>query len=416
MKRLITLLLAASALAGCKSEIDNAEVVIRNDLIYKYGDTDPFTGLVLNTPAGLPGISAFCNSQIEKGRHSGKSECFYNSQKVYAIEYLAGIKNGTEQVFDAKTGEKISVKNWKNGRQDGVEEKYLNGNLVLRKEYKDGKPDGEETRWSDDGETVLTELTWRAGNKYDGYETTSEGKANYLNGQLHGPQVIYGYISGKLKKYVSAEQNYNNGKPDGIQKNYKNILHTEIVQQESEFLYDNGIAISGWFRNFNAVDGKLLQEVKLIRTTQDEDDDDDELYSNYPEGLVPDGLVRLYDRETDSPNGEEAWVNGVKIKYSHISLIASDRYDYGDMVFKVLDTAAPYEKYKNVSKEEYDSYGKSPSLNPRSTTTKTSSIATSDNCLDAWITAFREEVGEDALIVSEQLSEWEGWCNEGKMP
>lgn len=76
MKRLIGITLVALAITGCKSEIDNAETVIRNGLIYKYGETDPFTGLVLNTPAGIPGISALCNSQVEKGRYSGKSECF----------------------------------------------------------------------------------------------------------------------------------------------------------------------------------------------------------------------------------------------------------------------------------------------------------------------------------------------------
>jgi len=290
-------------------------------------------------------------------------------------------------------------------------------------EYKDGKPDGEETRWSEDGETVITELTWRAGNKYTGYETTSEGKANYLNGQLHGPQVKYGYISGKLKQYISAEKIYNNGKLDGIQKNYTNILHTDIVQQESELLYDNGIAISGWFMNFNEQDGTLLQEIKLIRPPQNEERT--EPHSNYPGNLVPDGLIKTYNYQTDSFDGEEVWVNGVKTKYSYISLVATaddgydaadDSYDAGDIIFNVLDTTAPYEKYRKVSKAEYTAYGASAALTPSAINAKSSSIATSDNCLEAWISAFREEVGEDALIVSEQLSEWESWCSEGRLP
>ncbi|OGB24022.1 MAG: hypothetical protein A3I66_17130 [Burkholderiales bacterium RIFCSPLOWO2_02_FULL_57_36] len=390
-------------MAGCKTEIDHAETAIRNGLIYKYGETDPFTGLVLNAPVGLPGMSALCNYQIEKGRHSGKSECFYNSQKVYEIEYLAGSKDGTEAVFDAKTGKKISAKNWKNGRQDGLEEQYRNGNLVSRKEYKDGKQDGEETRWSDDGETVLTELTWRAGKKYDGYETTSEGyKGNYLNGQLHGPQ-----------KHGSTEENYENGKLHGVQKKFVSPLHSGVIQQESEVTYDNGVALSGWFKQFKDMDGSVIQEIKLVQSPHRNDED---FRTKYPGDLVPDGLVRFYDRETDSPNGEEIWANGVKIKHSYISLVASDSYDYGDMVFNVLDTAAPYEEYKEVSKDEYDSYGKSPALNSSTITTKTSSVAASDNCLDAWITAFREEVGEDALVVSEQLNEWEDWCSEGRRP
>lgn len=39
-----------------------------------------------------------------------------------------------------------------------------------------------------------------------------------------------------------------------------------------------------------------------------------------------------------------------------------------------------------------------------------------ENCLDAWIIAFRKEVGEEAPIGSEQLDEWEGWCASGKYP
>lgn len=39
-----------------------------------------------------------------------------------------------------------------------------------------------------------------------------------------------------------------------------------------------------------------------------------------------------------------------------------------------------------------------------------------EQCLNAWIEAFREDVGEDAMIVGEQLSEWSGWCSEGKLP
>ena len=41
---------------------------------------------------------------------------------------------------------------------------------------------------------------------------------------------------------------------------------------------------------------------------------------------------------------------------------------------------------------------------------------TAGNCLDAWITAFRKDVGDEAPIVSEQLNEWEDWCASGKYP
>lgn len=363
MRNLLVAALAAAVLTGCTAEIDNAEVMNRNGLIYKFGETDPFSGRVTNMPIGLPGISALCNAEVEKGRYSGKSECFYNGQAVYEVEYAAGKKNGTESVFDAKTGAKVSVKQWKDGRQDGVSEEYQNGKLTHQQVFKDGKPDGKETRWTADGSKVITELTWSNGNKLNGYETDSEGKQNYVNGQLQGPQMKYGYIVGSLKQFVAAEEHYTDGKLDGVQKHYKNILHTDIVQQQSEIIYENGTAVSGWLRQFSTPDGKVLQEIKLVRTEQAADED---FFSGYPGNLVPDGVIQSYNAQTGELDGEERWVNGEKVAQS--SLIS------------------------------------------------TAVVASAETCEDAWMNAYRAEVGEDAMITHDQIGEWEQWCAEGKMP
>ncbi|HCF7328965.1 TPA: hypothetical protein NIJ57_001591 [Pseudomonas aeruginosa] len=399
MKRSIALLLAVTVLAGCKVEIDHAETVTRNGLIYKYGDTDTFTGLVLNIPIGLPGISALCNARVENGRNSGQSECFYNGQKVYEVEYLAGNKEGAERVFDARSGDKISVKHWKNGRQDGEEEQYLNGILISRKAYKDGKLDGEEIRWSDNGKTVLTKLIWRGGNKQEGFLEDSEGKYNYLNGQLHGAQLKYDYIIGSLKRYTSAEENYDNGKLDGVQKKYVNILHTDLVQQESEIIYDKGIARSGWMKKFDRLDGSTLQEIKLTQSPHRSDED---FHSGYPGNLVPDGVLNREDA-----GGEEVWANGVKVKYF---------YNYGEPSFYILESTIPRERYKEVSQVEYSAYDASASPGSNAIQRQGVSLAHNENCHDAWITAYRNEIGDDAVVTSEQLSEWDDWCKEGKLP
>lgn len=363
MRNLLVATLAAVVLTGCTAEIDNAEVMNRNGLIYKYGDTDPFTGRVVNLPVGLPGISALCNTEVEKGRYSGKSECFYNAQKVYEVEYAAGKKNGTETVFDAKSGAKVSVKHWKDGHQDGVAEEYQNGVLTHQKSFKDGKPDGVETRWTADGSKVITELSWKNGEKFSGYETDSEGRQNYANGQLHGPQTKYDYIVGSLKQFVSAEENYKDGKLEGVQKHYKNILHTDIVQQQSEVNYENGTAVSGWFRQFSIPEGQVLQEIKLVRTQQADDED---FYSDYPGNLVPDGVIHSYNPQTGQLEGEERWVNGVR-----------------ESAPSLLTTAA---------------------------------ADSAESCEDAWMTAYREEVGEEAMITHDQIGEWEQLCAEGKLP
>lgn len=150
-------------------------------------------------------------SQVEKGRYSGKSECFYNSQKVYEVEFSAGNKDGKEIVFDAETGETKSVKNWKSNHLHGTSEEYLNGTLISRKEYKDGLQDGDEAGWSEDGQTKLTDITWSNGKELNGFKTqfnTSfnypSGKYNYLNGQLHGQQLTYSRTnSGKQYTHIS---------------------------------------------------------------------------------------------------------------------------------------------------------------------------------------------------------------------
>ncbi|MDV5862516.1 toxin-antitoxin system YwqK family antitoxin [Pseudomonas aeruginosa] len=395
MKELIGITLVALAITGCKSEIDNAETVIRNGLIYKYGETDPFTGLVLNTPAGIPGISALCNSQVEKGRYSGKSECFYNSQKVYEVEFSAGSKDGTETVFDAETGETKSVKNWKSNRLHGTAEEYLNGTLVSRKEYKNGLQDGDEAGWSEDGQTKLTEITWSNGKELNGFKTyfdtssntglnNPSGTYNYLNGKLHGQQITYSRTDSG-KQYTHIEKYFQNGKQDGIFKRYISIPNTDVIQQDLEILYKNDDTVSGWFRQYSRVDGRLIQEIKLIRAPNDEGKG---FYDDYPGTLVPDGLIKKYNALLDTTTGEELWVHGVKVDHPPQPQESQESSTH------IREEETPREEYLADSTQAFSS----------------------EACLDAWITAYRKEIGDAAMIVSEQIDEWKDWCGEGKLP
>lgn len=44
-------------------------------------------------------------------------------------------------------------------------------------------------------------------------------------------------------------------------------------------------------------------------------------------------------------------------------------------------------------------------------------VSTSDEaCSDKWVNAFHKENGEDAMITSDQLDEWDQWCAKGKLP
>lgn len=39
-----------------------------------------------------------------------------------------------------------------------------------------------------------------------------------------------------------------------------------------------------------------------------------------------------------------------------------------------------------------------------------------DQCLNAWIDAYRKEAGDDATVTHDQGMEWESLCSEGKLP
>lgn len=45
-----------------------------------------------------------------------------------------------------------------------------------------------------------------------------------------------------------------------------------------------------------------------------------------------------------------------------------------------------------------------------------SAIDNGQSCVDSWIKAFRDEVGEEQPINNEQIGEWEVWCSEGRLP
>jgi len=39
-----------------------------------------------------------------------------------------------------------------------------------------------------------------------------------------------------------------------------------------------------------------------------------------------------------------------------------------------------------------------------------------DQCVDGWGKAYRKDAGEEALIINDQLEEWESWCKQGRRP
>lgn len=89
-----------------------------------------------------PANHVVANLKFDKGVITGKEELFSpQTQKlVYQVTWQAGVPNGEEQTFDARTGKQIASLHYRNGQIEGV-----------------------TTRWASDGTTVLYRTTASAG-------------------------------------------------------------------------------------------------------------------------------------------------------------------------------------------------------------------------------------------------------------
>lgn len=404
MKRLLIASLAALAVAGCNSEIDGSEMIVRNGLIYKYGDKDPFTGVVLNSPMPIvPGIEALCNYSVEEGLHSGKSACLYNSKPVYEVEHLAGKKDGVETVYDVKTGYKKVVRHWKDNLQDGLEENFADGILVSKKEYKAGRQDGDSTSWSLDGKTITSEVLWRDGIPYTGFIDDGYQRTTLLEGKKHGLQIKYGYKGeGGQGKYSEFEEIYNHGQLDGVQKYFVYVRATDAVLQKSEAIYENGRGVSGWHKIISTKDGTVLSEFNLVAQLESEKSSG---LSYYPVGMAPDGLIKTFYYDTNLPIGEELWVDGRKVKETQLYEKWSGGYETKYYI-NYPSGDIYHEEREEVTQEQYDSYVSGSVKTGVDVGSTAENAVSSEHCVEGWIKAYREDVGEDAMIVAEQLSEW----------
>lgn len=136
------------------------------------------------------------------------------------------------------------------------------------------------------------------------------------------------------------------------------------------------------------MDGRLIQEIKLIRAPNDEGKG---FYDDYPGTLVPDGLIKIYNALLDTTTGEELWVNRVKVDHPP-----------QPQEIQEIQESSTHIREEETLREEY--------------LANSTQASSSEGCLDAWIAAYRKEIGDEAMIVSEQIDEWKDWCSEGRLP
>lgn len=371
---LSTIALASFSLTGCfTEEVDSRQTQEIRGLIYKVHADDPFTGRILNYPMSVLGLFSVgtCSIDVKKGLPDGEMRCSDNAEHLLAVgEFKAGKRDGKEEKFDAKTGNKITEANWKRGVQDGLQEQFnpQNGERILEVHYTAGKKDDQERAWDDQGKVLIADLVWQNG-KQTGFDNRGTQHRTYLEGEYHGPQKDYGLDGNRF--YVSQEENYENGELHGTQKriNARGKV-TELSEFEhgklkartvDEYSYDgqhlhhvSRLAIKEDVNQYIASDlsndgleqywdndGHLIRELqwnkgKLVSATATIWLGDKQIsqyqgvaqrgYDNHQDDVVKHGQERIYDR-----NGELAAVvvwNAGKVTNTIVNLPSDLRSQY----------------------------------------------------------------------------------------
>jgi antitoxin component YwqK of YwqJK toxin-antitoxin module len=183
---------------------------------YKNGEKDGSWSKYHKTTFKIMGVSNFL-----EGKMDGIQILFSTkSGDITKTEYYKeGVKEGpTVEFFDNL--KKKSVLNYKDGKLDGVAEKYYeNGALLERSIYLNGLKEGKSI-WYSKGKKRIAEYYYKNG-LFEGTNTSYFENGNkmkietYTQNILNGPYKEY-YRTGKLKE----EGNYKDGKKIGEWKYY----------------------------------------------------------------------------------------------------------------------------------------------------------------------------------------------------
>ncbi|MCS3472596.1 antitoxin component YwqK of YwqJK toxin-antitoxin module [Pseudomonas sp. JUb42] len=234
---------------------------------------------------------------------------------------------------------------------------------------------------------------------------TSEVKKGYLSG------LTICYIPNTNVKRYTAE--YTSGLLNGDINVYAADGKTQLAH--AQFTND---LIDGDIKVYGPHSGKLIAEYHSTNGKADGsqttwDENTGQMTSNVvaKNGLNV-GLMRLWSRE-GVLTGEVPFSNGLK------SGLVKTWFDNG----KPMSVVMMKDGYRDGPSQSWDEKGvlissgtyKREIWYPNQQPATSPSLSNS-NCPDKWIDAFHRTNGEDALITTEQIDEWESWCAEGKLP
>ena len=130
-------------------EVRRQKLELRDGIWYVHGQTNGFTGILLDTyeEGALKSRSAISNGLLE-----GLSQGWWSNNVLQVTEYYShGISHGQRTKYYSD-GRKQSVATVVNGKLEGRFERWHeNGNLAEQVNLKQGEPDGESVAYHPDG-------------------------------------------------------------------------------------------------------------------------------------------------------------------------------------------------------------------------------------------------------------------------
>lgn len=186
----------------------------------------------------------------------------------------------------------------------------------------------------------------------------------YTDGVANGTLKVFSPNTGKL----IGEYHSKNGKADGEQTSWAENGTKTYFADTKDGKYVG--VMQEWSPN-----GQLIGEVP------------------YSDGVI-DGQVKSWDAETGKQTAIATFVAGVK-----------------------LGRSTTWDEHGNlISDGNYQADGQFIPLKSAQSATSTSAGNDQKSCFDQWVDAYHQELGEDAMVTHDQMTEWEEWCSEGKHP
>ncbi|MFJ5240263.1 toxin-antitoxin system YwqK family antitoxin [Pseudomonas neuropathica] len=246
---------------------------------------------------------------------------------------------------------------------------FYGRHLVCNSTFKDGYLSGQTICYKPN--TIIKRYTaqYNAGNLDGKVElfatdgTTLLAKASFKNDLRDGKTEIYGPHTGKLV----GEYNSTNGKADGEQTSWDENTGKMTYHATTK----NGAYVDSM--KLWTPEGVLTAEVPFV------------------DGMKT-GLVKTW-HENGRPLKFVTMVDGIR----HGS---SQEWD---------------EDGNLISSGNYKREAWYPDEAPKANEATTNSNE-DNSCTSKWVDAFHKENGEDTMITSDQLGEWDQWCAEGKLP